>query len=162
PNDMLDAVNQAKIVITNFHAFKPRERVELSKGGRQLLQGRTGEELQTLETDGQMIQRVMNDLMGMKDILVINDEAHHCYREKPREADCFLKGLAINVGHDGDPRRRCRISNLVLRARSVNTCLRSLARRRPGKTPRKIDTSNPLAWHICARKQSACFCNWPS
>ena len=87
PSDMLDAVNQAKIVITNFHAFKPRERVELSKGGRQLLQGRTGEELQTLETDGQMIQRVMNDLMGMKDILVINDEAHHCYREKPGEAD---------------------------------------------------------------------------
>src|SRR6202023_4093435 len=75
---------------------------------------------------------------------------------------CFLKGLAINVGHDGDPRRRCRISNLVLRARSVNTCLRSLARRRPGKTPRKIDTSNPLAWHICARKQSTCFWNWPS
>jgi hypothetical protein len=57
PNDMLHAVNQAKIVITNFHAFMPRERIELSKGGRQLLQGRTGEELQTLETDGQMIQR---------------------------------------------------------------------------------------------------------
>jgi hypothetical protein len=25
-----------------------------------------------------MIQRVMPDLMGMKNILVINDEAHHC------------------------------------------------------------------------------------
>src|SRR5213079_1641798 len=32
PNDMLDDVNRAKIVITNFHAFKLRERVELSKG----------------------------------------------------------------------------------------------------------------------------------
>jgi hypothetical protein len=31
---MLDDVNRAKIVITNFHAFKFRERVELSKGGR--------------------------------------------------------------------------------------------------------------------------------
>ena len=29
-----------------------------------------------------MIQRVMPGLMGMKNILVINDEAHHCYREK--------------------------------------------------------------------------------
>jgi hypothetical protein len=66
PNDMLDDVKRAKIVITNFHAFKLRERVELSKGGRQLLQGRTGEELNTQETDGQMIQRVMKDLMGMK------------------------------------------------------------------------------------------------
>jgi type III restriction enzyme len=35
------------------------------------------------ETEGQMIQRVMPDLMGMKNILVLNDEAHHCYREKP-------------------------------------------------------------------------------
>src|SRR5436189_934026 len=87
PNDMRDDVNHAKIVITNFHAFKLRERVELSKGGRQLLQGRVGEELNTQETEGQMLQRVMPDLMGMKNILVINDEAHHCYREKPKEAD---------------------------------------------------------------------------
>jgi type III restriction enzyme len=87
PQDMLDDVMRAKIVITNYHSFKLRERIELSKGGRALLQGRTGEELHTLETEGQMIQRVMPDLMGMKNILVINDEAHHCYREKPKEAD---------------------------------------------------------------------------
>ena len=87
PGDMLDDVNRAKIVITNYHAFKLRERIELSKGGRQLLQGRTGEEPRTLETEGQMLQRVMPDLMGMKNILAINDEAHHCYREKPKDAD---------------------------------------------------------------------------
>jgi type III restriction enzyme len=84
PSDMLDDMSRAKIVITNYHAFKMRERIELSKGGRQLLQGRTGRctEL-TQETEGQMLQRVMPDLMGMKNIMVINDEAHHCYREKP-------------------------------------------------------------------------------
>ena len=87
PEDMLEQVRRAKIVITNYHAFKRREQVELSKGGRQLLQGRTGDELDTLETEGQMIRRVMPDLMGMKNILVLNDEAHHCYREKPRDAD---------------------------------------------------------------------------
>ena len=83
---MLDDLNRAKIVITNYHAFKLRERIELSAGGRALLQGR-GEPLNTLETEGQMIQRVMPDLMGMKNLLVLNDEAHHCYREKPKEAD---------------------------------------------------------------------------
>lgn len=87
PNDLLDEVKRAKIVITNYHAFKLRERVELSSGGRALLQGRGGEELNTLETEGQMLQRVMPDLMGMKNILAINDEAHHCYREKPKEDD---------------------------------------------------------------------------
>lgn len=81
PNDMLGDLGRAKIVITNYHAFKLRERMELSKGGRSLLQGR-GPELNTLETEGQMLQRVMPDLMGMKNVLVLNDEAHHCYREK--------------------------------------------------------------------------------
>jgi len=38
-----------------------------------------------------MLQRVMPDLMGMKNVLVLNDEAHHCYREKPGE-DETLKG----------------------------------------------------------------------
>ena len=93
PSDMLDDVKRAKIVITNYHAFKLRERIDLSKGGRQLLQGRTGEDLHTQETDGQMLQRVMPDLMGMKNILVLNDEAHHCYREKPSDrGDEELKG----------------------------------------------------------------------
>ena len=93
PHDMLEDVNKAKIVITNYHAFKLRERIELSKGGRQLLQGRTGEAPLTLETEGQMIQRVMPDLMGLKNIMVINDEAHHCYREKQNsDEDADLKG----------------------------------------------------------------------
>ena len=90
PTDMLDDVNRAKIVVTNYHAFKLRDRIELSKVGRQLLMGRAGDDLQTKETEGQMIQRVMPDLMGMKNILVINDEAHHCYREKSAGASDFV------------------------------------------------------------------------
>ena len=40
-----------------------------------------------------MIQRVMPDLMDLKNIMVLNDEAHHCYREKPGEDDeSDLKG----------------------------------------------------------------------
>lgn len=91
PTDMLPDLERAKIVITNYHAFKLRERVDISKGGRSLLKGR-GEDLQTVETEGQMLQRVMPDLMGLKNIMAINDEAHHCYREKPNDADTDLKG----------------------------------------------------------------------
>jgi type III restriction enzyme len=83
PSDLLGEIHKAKIVITNYHAFKRRDRIELSKGGRALLQGH-GEDLDTLESEGQMIQRVMPELMGMKSIFVLNDEAHHCYREKPQ------------------------------------------------------------------------------
>jgi type III restriction enzyme len=87
PHDLVEDIKKAKIVITNYHAFKRRERLELSSGGRALLQGRTGPALDTLETEGQMLQRVMPELMGMKQILALNDEAHHCYREKPPDPD---------------------------------------------------------------------------
>src|SRR5207302_3537557 len=43
PGDLLGEMGKAKIVITNYHAFKRRERVDLSKGGRSLVQGRTGD-----------------------------------------------------------------------------------------------------------------------
>lgn len=93
PNDLLPDLDKAKIAITNYHAFKLRERIDISTGGRALLKGRLGEELKTEETEGQMLQRVIPELMGMKDILVLNDEAHHCYREKPpAEEDDPLKG----------------------------------------------------------------------
>ncbi len=86
PRDMLRDLEQARIVITNYHAFKLRETLDLSRGGRSLLQGR-GPEIQSIETEGQMLQRVMPGLMGMRSIMAFNDEAHHCYREKPGETD---------------------------------------------------------------------------
>jgi len=112
PRDMLADLDRAKIIVTNYHAFKLRGRVELSKGGRSLLQGR-GDPLDTMETEGQMIQRVMPDLMGMKNILVMNDEAHHCYREKQGEDDeSDLKGEDKREGDKNSEAARVWISGL--------------------------------------------------
>ena len=83
PPDMLDDVNKAKIVITNYHAFQPKELLNANATSKALLKGRSGAELQTTETEGQMVRRVAEELMGLKNIVIINDEAHHCYREKP-------------------------------------------------------------------------------
>lgn len=83
PPDMLRDIQRARVVITNYHAFKLREKTELSGAGRALLTGRHGDALNTLEPEGQMLQRVMGELMGMKNIIVFNDEAHHCYQERP-------------------------------------------------------------------------------
>ena len=121
PGDMFEEVNRAKIVITNYHAFRLRERIELSKGGRQLLQGRVGEELNTLETEGQMLQRVMPDLMGMKNILVMNDEAHHCYREKSDDGDDEdLKGDEKKEAEKNKEAARVWISGLEAVNRKLN------------------------------------------
>ena len=84
PADMLRELDKAKIVITNYHAFQLRETLDLAKGNRALLQGR-GPAIASRETEGQMLARVMPELMTMKGVLVLNDEAHHCYREKAQE-----------------------------------------------------------------------------
>lgn len=81
PSDLMDAVRRARIVITNYHAFMLREKEQVSKLNRQILGGREGEKRFT-ETEGEMIARVAPELMGRKNIIVLNDEAHHCYRHK--------------------------------------------------------------------------------
>ena len=86
PPDMLGDITEARIVITNYHSLGLRERLQISSGGRSLLQG-PGEPIQTLESEGQMVQRVMPDLMSLKNVMVMNDEGHHCYRRKPDEED---------------------------------------------------------------------------
>jgi type III restriction enzyme len=112
PSDMLEDIHRAKIVITNYHAFKRRERLEISRGGRLLLQGRDGEALDTQETEGQMLQRVMPDLMGMTNIMVLNDEAHHCYREKPEHDDGDLTGDERKEAEKNNAAARLWISGL--------------------------------------------------
>ena len=86
PHNMLPNLAQARIVITNFHAFLRRERTQLAKGNRALLEGH-GPDITTVESEGQMLQRVCPGLLRLKNILVLNDEAHHCYREKPGDSE---------------------------------------------------------------------------
>ena len=96
PTDMQLDIQKARIVITNFHAFKQREKTELSSAGRALINGRHGERINTVEPEGQMLQRVIGSLMNMKNVMVFNDEAHHCYREKPGEKE----DVEIQEGED--------------------------------------------------------------
>ena len=73
---------KAKILITNFHAFLPREKVAAGKLTKAILANGGGRTRFT-ETPDQMVRRVCRELGNKKNIIVINDEAHHCYRRKP-------------------------------------------------------------------------------
>ena len=120
PNDMLADLERAKIVITNYHAFQLRERIDISKGGRALLKGKRGKDLNTLETEGQMLQRVIPELMGMKNILVLNDEAHHCYREKSGDdEEGNLKGEEKKEAESNREAARLWISGLEIVAKKL-------------------------------------------
>ena len=119
PPDMLPDLDKAKIVITNYHAFRLRERVEISRVGRALLKGR-GPELNTLETEGQMLQRVLPGLMSMKGLVVLNDEAHHCYREKAAsEEEADLKGEDKDEAKKNNEAARLWISGIEIVKRKL-------------------------------------------
>ncbi len=81
PQDWLGSLNHSRIVITNFHAFLPREKVRAARLTKELLA--TGESSPFTETPAQMVRRVCRALRNKKGIVVINDEAHHCYQRNP-------------------------------------------------------------------------------
>lgn len=90
PSDLMDELNKAKILITNFHAFKPREKNGAGKLTKSILT--QGGESPFTETPDQMVRRVCRELGSKKNIVVINDEAHHCYRRRAVEEDEKLTG----------------------------------------------------------------------
>jgi type III restriction enzyme len=76
PSDLLVELGLAKIVISNFHAFQPRDTSGASKLAKAVLKTDMN------ETPGQVVRRVCRELGNKKNILVLNDEAHHCYRRR--------------------------------------------------------------------------------
>lgn len=83
-------LGKAKIQIVNYHGFQPRETVTAAKLTKSILGA--GESGTFLETPDQMVRRVCRELGTKKNIIVINDEAHHCYRRKPDGIEEKLKG----------------------------------------------------------------------
>ena len=81
PPDLMAELHKAKIIITNFHAFKLREHTSAGRLTKSVLGAdKTGA---FTETPDQMVRRVCRELGNKKNIVVINDEAHHCYRRRP-------------------------------------------------------------------------------
>ncbi len=83
PVEYFSDLGKAKIVITNFHSFKLKEKISAGKLTKSILQ--TGDDTSGAftETPDQMVRRVCRELGNKKNIIVINDEAHHCYQNKP-------------------------------------------------------------------------------
>ena len=84
PNDMKGDLNRARVVITNYHAFKSRKKVEISSGTLKALKGNSKDEFNFDEGPGDVLARVCPELLNIKSVIVINDEAHHCYLAKPK------------------------------------------------------------------------------
>jgi type III restriction enzyme len=87
--------------------------------GRAFLQGR-GQPISTIESEGQMLQRACGELLALKNVVVINDEAHHCYREKPNADDeGDLKGEEKDEAKKNNEAARLWISGIEALKRKV-------------------------------------------
>jgi type III restriction enzyme len=84
PSDLMERLNQANILITNYHAFLLREKLKAPKLTKKMVNP-TGEDV-FKETPEEMVRRVCSGFRNKKNIIVINDEAHHCYRRRPEDA----------------------------------------------------------------------------
>jgi type III restriction enzyme len=94
PAQQQEQLGQAKIVITNYHAFQQREKVAAGKITKSILAHGNGDAQPSpfTETPDQMVRRVCREFGAKKNIIVLNDEAHHCYRRRPDVVDEPLAG----------------------------------------------------------------------
>ena len=112
PVEDIQKLGSAKIIITNFHAFLQRERSEGARLTKAL--ATAGEEPGALkETPAEMVRRVCRELGNKRSIIVINDEAHHCYRRRSEgEDEVRLKGDERKEAQKRDEEARVWISGL--------------------------------------------------
>ena len=87
PADLWEALLQAQIEVTNYHTFLLRDAKEIqgvaANTRKLLLAGKVTDPFR--ETPEMMAARVLRDLggRGKGEVVVLNDEAHHCYQDRP-------------------------------------------------------------------------------
>jgi type III restriction enzyme len=110
PPERMAELHKAKIVVTNFHTFKARERGDAGKLTKSILS--TGGSSPFTETPDQMVRRACRELGNKKNIVVINDEAHHCYRRRVGGEEVKLTGDERRQAEKREEEARIWISGL--------------------------------------------------
>lgn len=110
PPELRENLEQAKIVVTNFHGFQLRETIKTGKITKSILAD--GRPSPFTETPDQMVRRVCRELGNKKNIVILNDEAHHCYRRKDSQGDEVLKGEDRQEAKEREEEARVWISGL--------------------------------------------------
>jgi len=110
PELLREQLTRAKIIITNFHTFLLREKIAVGKLTKQVLGN--GDTSAFTETPDEMVRRVCRGFGAKKNVVVINDEAHHCYRGKPEPEPVKLIGDERKEAEKRDEEARIWINGL--------------------------------------------------
>ena len=105
PPGLEGLLGKAQILITNYHAFLLKDAKEIKGVARTtrqiLLAGKKDDPFK--ETEAAMVSRVLRGFGGGKqsgEIVVFNDEAHHCYMDKPITAEATAAGIEAGDAED--------------------------------------------------------------
>jgi type III restriction enzyme len=98
--DQHDRLQAATILVTNFHAFLRRDKIQAASLTKKVLSGFEDDE-RFRETPAEMVRRVCRVFGNAKNLVILNDEAHHCYAPAPKE-------LAQEATLDVDERSQAR------------------------------------------------------
>lgn len=74
----------ARIVITNYHAFEPKTLKGNKAGVFDGKIGIDGEKVVAKEEPSQVVRRLLSPFKTGRRLLILNDEAHHCYLPKAK------------------------------------------------------------------------------
>jgi len=85
PYQDFELLQQAVVFITNFQQLELRQNPRFQIGSVMKAAGILKDEAMK-ETPNAMVNRVFKSVSSKPRVLIINDEAHHCYREKPEES----------------------------------------------------------------------------
>jgi type III restriction enzyme len=83
--EQLDRLQAATILVTNFHAFLRRDKIQAASLTKKILSAGDTDDERFRETPAEMVRRVCRVFGNAKNIVIFNDEAHHCYAPAPRE-----------------------------------------------------------------------------
>jgi len=121
PHAYIEQLGSAKIVITNYHAFMLREGGDAAGLTKKILTGKQ-ETSPFRESEGAMVRRVCGELGMKREIIVLNDEAHHCYHRKPvPETVEKLTGDEKKAAEEREKEARVWVSGLEAVNRKVGT-----------------------------------------
>ena len=102
PLDMRPQLNQAEVHIVNYHQFLPRTTSAgrgISANTRKLLLAGRSDQGAFTETPQMVVTRVLDKLGRDKgEIIVFNDEAHHCYQPKDLDEKLDAETKEANEG----------------------------------------------------------------
>src|SRR3989344_1957260 len=110
-------LNQAIIFITNFHQLELRQNPRFQVGAVMKAAGILKDEA-IKETPDAMVNRTFKSVLNKPRVLVINDEAHHCYRENPDHGK--LTGEEREEADENNKAARVWINGLEALSKKVN------------------------------------------